>query len=58
MVDYTTWMSIGLDECTSPGMSQNRRRQVFSDLADGWNRQKEQIKQMSKAEVRKNLDCP
>lgn len=39
-------------------MSPDRRKEIFADLAEGWNREKEQIKQMSETEVRQNLECP
>lgn len=59
MVDFETWMSIGLEQCAPSGSgSQGERQRVFSGLVDGWNAEKEQIKDMSESEVRSNLDCP
>jgi len=58
MVDYNTWLSIGLEQCTNNAMSNERRKAVFSELAQGWNEQKEEIEAMTEAEVREELVCP
>lgn len=59
MVDFTTWMSIGMEQCapTGPGSGDERNR-VFSELVDGWNDEKEQIKTMTEREVRQEITCP
>lgn len=51
MTDYTTFISIGLDQCGSD-------RETFSQLAEVWNREKDDIQQMTPDEVRRNLTCP
>lgn len=58
MVDYNTWMEIGLNRCLESGMSERERQRVFSKLAEGWSREKDQIQDMSRSEVRSNLNCP
>lgn len=59
MVDFTTWMSIGMEQCAPSGPgTQAQRRAVFSELAEGWNRQKDEIKDMTATEVRQELVCP
>lgn len=58
MVTYREWMAIGLAQCTGPNMSQRQRKEVFSSLAAGWSREKDRIKQMTKQEVRKSIECP
>lgn len=59
MVDFNTFMSVGLKKCapTGPG-SQSGRQETFDDLVEVWNREKDEIEAMSKAEVRRNLTCP
>lgn len=49
MVDYPTFAGIVVDQC--PGTD-------FGDAARIWNREKQQIKQMTIREVRENLQCP
>lgn len=51
MVEFTQFMSVGLEKCGSD-------ERTFSRLVDVWNAEKEEIRQMSKREVRENLDCP
>lgn len=51
MTDFNTFMSIGLNQCGSD-------RQTFAGLVEVWNREKDEIKAMSQAEVRQNLTCP
>lgn len=51
MVDFNTFMSVALKECGSD-------ESTFSRLVDVWNREKESIRPMSRAEVRENLECP
>ena len=59
MVEYETWISIGMEQCAPKGEgSQQARRAVFTQLAQGWNDEKEQIKQMSESEVREQIECP
>jgi hypothetical protein len=51
MTDFNTFMSIGLDQCgTDNG--------TFSDLVEVWNKEKDEIREMSPSEVRSNLQCP
>lgn len=59
MVDFNTWVSIGMTKCAPTGEGTGRERQrVFRGLVDGWNRQKETIQNMSEREVREQLRCP
>lgn len=59
MVTFNEFMSIGMEQCAPSGRgSQAARRQTFADLADVWNREKDEIRSMSGAEVRQNLTCP
>lgn len=51
MVDFNTFMSIGLNKCGSD-------RRTFSRLVDLWNSEKEDIKRMTQAELREELRCP
>lgn len=52
-------MSIGMEQCAPTGLGTgDERERVFAQLADGWNEEKEQIKQMSEEDVRRNLTCP
>ena len=51
MVEYTEFMSIAMNKCGSDG-------DTFAALAAVWSREKEQIKEMSAAEVREDLRCP
>lgn len=51
MVEFTEFMSIGLDKC---GSSQA----TFAGLVEVWNNEKDEIRQMSRSEVRQNLRCP
>lgn len=59
MVDFTTWMEIGLEQCapSGPGTGEARKR-VFAGLVDGWNDQKDTIRGMTESEVRNQLVCP
>lgn len=59
MVDFNTWMSIGLQQCAPSGQgTQRQRNQVFRALVDGWNSEKEQIQEMTPSEVRESVICP
>lgn len=59
MVDFNTWMSIGLEQCAPSGSgTQRQRNAVFRELVDGWNREKDQISEMTPAEVRDSIVCP
>lgn len=51
MTDFNSFMSIGLNQCGSD-------RETFAGLVEVWNREKEEIRQMSQAEVRQQLRCP
>lgn len=51
MVDFETFMSVGLSQCGSD-------RETFSELTSVWNRQRETIQAMSRSELRSNLNCP
>lgn len=51
MATFREFMSVGLEQCGSD-------RGTFADLVEVWNREKEDIKQMSPAEIRRNLVCP
>lgn len=51
MVDFNQFMSIGLEQCGSD-------KETFSDLVDVWNREKDDIRNMTVAQVRQNLRCP
>jgi len=51
MVNYTEFMSIGLNSCGSDP-------ETFSGLTDIWSRNKDEIQSMSKSEVRNDLVCP
>lgn len=59
MVDFETWISIGMRQCapTGPGTGPERER-VFSELVRGWNAEKDEIKSMSESEVRSAISCP
>ena len=59
MATFQEFMTVGLEMCAPRGEgSQQARRETFSDLADLWNREKETIQGMTKAEIRRNLRCP
>lgn len=58
MVDYRTWMSIGLSQCTDASMDPERRKQVFAQLAEGWNSEKDTIQDLTESEVRERIECP
>lgn len=59
MVEFETWISIGLEQCAPTGEGSGRERQrVFSGLVDGWNREKDEIREMTEREVRSSLNCP
>lgn len=51
MVDFTTFMSVGLNACGAD-------RETFSGLTQLWNREKEAIQGMSEGELRVQLNCP
>lgn len=51
MVSFQNYMSIGLNRCGSD-------EQTFSALVSLWNREKDEIKAMSQADLRDNLVCP
>lgn len=51
MTDFNDFMSIGLNRCGSD-------QETFSGLVEVWNREKDEIKAMTQAEVRRNLTCP
>lgn len=51
MVDFNTWMSIGLNQCGND-------RQTFAQLVDGWNSEKDNIEDMTEEQVRDQLVCP
>lgn len=51
MTDFNSFMSIGLEQCGSD-------KETFSELVEVWNRQKDEIREMSQAEVRRTLQCP
>ena len=51
MTDFNTFMSIGLSQCGSD-------RETFGQLVEVWNREKDDIREMTAAEVRNNLTCP
>lgn len=51
MVTYRQYMSVALDECGND-------RETFEALASLWSDQKDAISEMSKREVRQNLECP
>lgn len=51
MVEFTEFMSVGLNRCGTD-------KETFADLVDLWNREKTEIKQMSKQDLEQNLRCP
>lgn len=51
MVEFTEFMSIGLNQC-------GNSEATFAGLVEVWNNEKEQIRQMTAGEVRQNLTCP
>lgn len=51
MVDFNEFMSIGLRKCGST-------EATFAGLVEVWNNEKADIREMSAAEVRRNLQCP
>lgn len=51
MTDFNTFMSIGLNQCGSD-------RRTFGQLVEVWNREKDDIENMTPAEVRSSLNCP
>lgn len=51
MTDFNSFMSIGLNQCGSD-------RETFAALVEVWNREKDDIRTMTQAEVRQNLTCP
>lgn len=59
MVDYETYMSIALVKCATTGRGTAKQRQeTFSEFARLWTAEKEQIKEMTEAELRDELNCP
>lgn len=51
MPDFQQFMSIGLNKCGND-------QRTFQRLTQLWNREKENIQQMTVAELRENLNCP
>lgn len=51
MVDFNSFMSVGLNKCGAD-------EQTFSRLTQLWNQEKEAIKAMSESELRDELRCP
>lgn len=59
MVDFNTWIKIGLEQCAPSGQGTgSERNRVFRELVNGWNRDKEEIRRMSESQVRQELVCP
>lgn len=59
MVSFDRYMSIGMQRCapTGPGTQEERQR-VFGELADGWNRNSDVIRELSESQLRDRLRCP
>lgn len=59
MVDFNTFMSVGLNKCapTGPGTGPNRQA-VFDDLVELWNDERDRIEEMSERELEAALECP
>lgn len=51
MVTYQEFIQVGLDKCGSD-------QRTFSSLASLWSDEKAQLQEMTKQEVRNNLNCP
>lgn len=51
MVDFNTFMSIGLNHCGTD-------KETFGQLVQVWNREKDDIRNMTARQVRENLTCP
>lgn len=51
MADFNQFMSVGLSQCGSD-------RDTFAELVEVWNREKDEIRTMTVAEVRQSLTCP
>lgn len=51
MVDFQTYMSVGLNKCGSD-------RRTFGQLVQLWNREEAAIREMSRFELGKELSCP
>lgn len=51
MVDFNEFMSVGLNQCGSD-------RETFGGLVEVWNREKDEIRSLSKSELRDRLTCP
>lgn len=59
MVDFNTWISLGMEQCAPSGAgTQDERREIFAGLVEGWNEEKDAISDMSESEVRSSLTCP
>lgn len=59
MVDFNTYISVGLEKCAPSGEgSQDARRETFAELVDIWHEEKDRIRQMSEVEVERELNCP
>jgi hypothetical protein len=51
MVDYETFMSVGLNKCGSDD-------ETFAALAHLWTHRTESIREMDEHELRHSLECP
>lgn len=59
MVEHREFMKIGMEKCAPTGSgTQEARREVFKQLAQTWTDEKQTIKQMDAADVRRRLECP
>lgn len=59
MVEFEVFMEVGLRKCAPNGEGTGeRRKEVFSKLVELWNRRKDDIRQMSKAQCERDLNCP
>lgn len=56
--DFNDFMSVGLEKCLDEGASTQERKEQFSRLTEVWNREKEDIRKLSPAQIRQRLDCP
>lgn len=60
MVEFERFMAVGMEKCAPSGEgTQKARREVFAELAETWNQNKDAIKEIdSETELRDRLECP
>lgn len=59
MATFQDLIQVGMEKCArrGPGTEQ-QNQEIFSEFVDLWNRRKEKIREMSKADLERQLECP